>query len=159
MPPDHIIFKNEKGLFMEAKAIKADKYLDTFEITSHLENVEYIIMATPAPEKYKATPLHFTIFLNTPEALPKEVRGAVLEKFCKDYKITNPAEVLSELMPVGFAISNDQDTPMPMLLMKQQERSSIPHVPMHVIDFLADSNEFQEAKVKNLTGWSYSYNS
>lgn len=144
---------------MEAKSIRADKYLDTFEIKQHLENVEYIIMATPSPEKYKATPLHFTIFLNTPEELPKEVKQAVLEKFCSDYKISNPAEVLSQLMPVGFAISNAQDTPMPMLLMKQQERSTVPHTPMHVIDFLADSDEFQEAKVKNLTGWSYSYNS
>lgn len=144
---------------MDAKSIKVDKYLDTFEIKEHLNNVEYIIMATPSPQKYKATPLHFTIFLNTPEELPQEVKEPVLQKFCADYKITNPTEVLSQLMPVGFAISNAQETPMPMLLMKPQDRSSIPNVPMHVIDFLADSDQFDEAKVKNLTGWSYSYNS
>lgn len=144
---------------MEAQSIRADKYLDTFEIQEHLKNVEYIIMATPAPEKYRATPLHFTIFLNTPEALPEEVKQPVLEKFCSDYKITNPTEVLSQLTAVGFAISNAQETPMPMPLFKQQDRASVPHTPMHVIDFLADSDEFYEAKVKNLTGWSYSYNS
>ncbi|MFT7860363.1 MAG: hypothetical protein ABXS93_05430 [Sulfurimonas sp.] len=143
----------------EAKSIRADKYLDTFEIKEHLKNVEYIIMATPAPEQYTKTPLHFTIFLNTPEALPEEVKQPVLDKFCDDYKITNPTEVLSQLTAVGFAISNAQDTPMPMPLFKQQDRASVPHTPMHVIDFLADSDEFYEAKVKNLTGWSYSYNS
>ncbi|WP_428738023.1 hypothetical protein [Sulfurimonas sp.] len=143
---------------MEAKAIKADKYLDTLEITKHLENVEYIIMATPSPDNYKETPIHFTIFLNTPEALPQEIKQPVLEKFCSDYKIENPTEVLSQLMPVGFAISSTQDTPMPMLLVKQQDMASIPHTLMHVIDFLANSNEFDEAKIKNLTGWSYSYN-
>jgi hypothetical protein len=144
---------------MEAKSIRADKYLDTFEIQQHLQNVEYIIMATPSPEKYKATPLHFTIFLNTPEELPAEVKQPVLDKFCSDYKITNPTEVLSQLMPVGFAVSGEQDTPMPMLLVKQQDMTNVPHTPMHVIDFLADSDQFSEAKINNLTGWSYSYNS
>jgi len=60
-------------------------------------------------------------------------------------------------MPVGFAISTAQDTPMPMLLVKPEDQRTIAHVPMHVIDFLADSDEFFEAKEKNLTGWSYSY--
>lgn len=143
---------------MEAKSIKVDKYLDRFEIQEHLKNVEFVIMVTPAPEKYRTTPLHFTIFLNTQEELPSDVKQPVLDKFCSDYQITNPSEVLSQLMPVGFAISNAQDTPMPMLLMKEQERSSIPHLPMHVIDFLGDSDQFMEAKINSLTGWSYSYN-
>ena len=144
---------------MEAKAIKADKYLGTLEIEQHLANVEYIIMATPSPENYKNTPIHFTIFLNTPEALPQEIKQPVLDKFCSDYKITNATEVLSQLMPVGFAVSGAQDTPMPMLLVKQQDTANVPHTPMHVIDFLADSDQFNEAKINNLTGWSYSYNS
>ena len=114
-------------------------------------------MATPAPEKYKATPLHFTLFLNTADKLPQEIQDAILEKFCSDHNITNPQEVLSQLMPVGFAQSNQQDTPMPMLLIKPQDQATIPHVPMHVIDFLGDSDQFDEAKVKNLTGWSYAY--
>ncbi|MBA1437564.1 MAG: hypothetical protein FAF05_01030 [Epsilonproteobacteria bacterium] len=142
---------------MDAASITADRYLDTFEIQEHLKNVEYIVMATPAPEKYIQTPLHFTLFLNTADNLPKEIQEAILEKFCADHNITNPQEVLSQLMPVGFAISKAQDTPMPMLLIKQQDRAAIPNVPMHVIDFLGDSDQFYEAKVKNLTGWSYIY--
>lgn len=143
---------------MEAPSIKADRYLDTFEIKKHLENVEYIIMATPAPEKYKETPLHFTLFLNTADKLPEHVQDAILQKFCSEHHINNPQEVLSRLMRVGFAISSNHDTPMPMLLIKPEDERSVPHTIMHVIDFLGDSEEFYEAKVQNLTGWSYSYN-
>jgi len=142
---------------METKAIKTDKYLTLHEIQKHLQNVEYIIMAAPAPEHFKATPIHFTIFLNTDEQLPQDIKEAVLEKFLMENKIGKPSELMSQLMPVGFAISSAQETPMPMLLVKPEDQRSIPHVPMHVMDFLADSDDFYEAKEKNLTGWSYAY--
>jgi len=142
---------------MQANAIKTDKYLTISDIQKHLENVEYIIMATPAPDHFKETPIHFTIFLNTSDVLPKEVQTAVLDKFLDEQKIGKPAELMSQLMPVGFAVSTAQDTPMPMLLVKQEDQRAIPFSPMHVMDFLADSNAFSEAKDKNLTGWSYSY--
>jgi len=143
---------------MEAKAIQTGKYLEAAEITTHLENVEYIIMATAAPEQFSETPIHFTLFLNTTERLPQEIQDAVLEKFLDDQGITNPQELLSQLMPVGFGINTQQDTPMPMLLVKQEDRASIPNVAMFVMDFLADSQNFYEAKVHKLTGWSYAYN-
>jgi len=142
---------------MQANAIKTEQYLSTDEIKKHLQNVEYIIMATPAPEHFKDTPIHFTIFLNTDEKLPKEVQDAVLEKFLDENKISTPAELMSQLMPVGFAVSKAQDTPMPMLLVDPKDQRSIPFVVMHVMDFLADSDEFSEAKEHKLTGWSYSY--
>ena len=142
---------------MRTKAIKTDKYLDQQQIQEHLKNVEYIIMAAPAPEHFKDTPIHFTLFLNTDEKLPKEIQEAILEKFLQEQKIEKPTEVMSQLMPVGFALSQAQDTPMPMLLVKPEDQRSIPYAVLHVIDFLADSDAFNEAKVKNLTGWSYSY--
>ncbi len=142
---------------MQAKAIKTDKYLDQQQIQEHLKNVEYIIMAAPAPEHFKETPLHFTLFLNTDEALSKEIQEAILEKFLQEQKIDKPKELMSQLMPVGFALSQAQDTPMPMLLIKPQDQRIIPHAVLHVMDFLANSDAFDEAKKDNLTGWSYSY--
>jgi hypothetical protein len=142
---------------MEAKAIKTQRYLSVEDIHKHLQNVEYIIMASPAPEHFKETPIHFTIFLNTADMIPQEIQEAILEKFLHEHKIGKPAELMSQIMPVGFAISSAQDTPMPMLLVKPEDQRSIPNVPMHVMDFLADSDEFFEAKEKNLTGWSYAY--
>ena len=143
---------------MEAKAIQTSNYLEVPEIQKHLKNVEYIIMATSAPEKFKETPIHFTIFLNTDERFPKDVQEAILEKFLDDNGITQQAELMSQLMPVGFAESRGQDTLMPLLLIKQEDMRSIPHIPMFVMDFLADSENFYEAKVHKLTGWTYSYN-
>jgi len=142
---------------MTAKAIQTDNYLKNEEIRKHLKNVEYIIMAAPAPEIFKETPIHFTLFLNTDEKLPQEVQEAILEKFLDENKIEKPAELMSQLMPVGFGISPAQDTPMPMLLVKPQDQKSIPYAVMHVMDFLADSDAFSQAKSDNLTGWSYSY--
>jgi hypothetical protein len=142
---------------MQPNAIKTDKYLTKDEIQEHLKNVEYIIMAAPAPDHFKETPIHFTLFLNTDEQLPQDVQDAVLEKFLQENKIGKPAELMSQLMPVGFAQSSGHDTPMPMLLVKPEDQKSIPYGVMHVMDFLADSDEFKEAKEDNLTGWSYSY--
>jgi len=140
-----------------AQAIITDKYFTINEITQHLENVEYIIMAAPAPSHFKDTPIQFTIFLNTQDKFPQDVKDAILEKFLEENGITNPIEVMSQLMPVGFSMSQ-QDTPMPLLLVKPEDQKSIPYSVMHVIDFLADSENFFEAKQEKLTGWSYSYN-
>jgi len=142
---------------MQAKPIKTEQYLSKNEIAKHLEKVEYILMATPAPEHFKETPIHFTIFLNTDEQLPKDIQDAVLEKFLDENSIETPAELMSQLMPVGFSTSKEQESPMPMLLVKPEDQRTIPYAVMHVMDFLADSTAFDEAKKKNLTGWSYSY--
>ena len=142
---------------MKPEALKTNKYLDQNEIQEHLKNVEYIIMAAPAPEHFKDTPIHFTIFLNTSEDLPQEIQMAVLNKFLEENGIGKPQELMSQIMAVGFALTS-QETPMPMLLVKPQDINSIPHTAMFVMDFLADSDNFSEAKDKSLTGWSYSYN-
>ncbi len=139
-----------------ANAIVTDTYFDPIEITKHLKNVEYIIMAAPAPEQFKETPIQFTIFLNTQDKLPRDVQEAVFEKFLEENKIKNPDKIMSQLMPVGFSMSQ-QDTAMPLLLVKQEDQNSIPNVLMHIYDFLADSDNFFEAKEEKLTGWSYSY--
>jgi hypothetical protein len=144
---------------METKTIKTQYYLTPNEIKKHLEKVEYIIMAAPAPEHFAKTPLHFTIFLNTQEQLPQDIQEAVLEKFLQENSIGKPAELMSQIMPVGFAVSQNQETPMPMLLVKPEDQRSIPYAVMYVMDFLADSNNFNEAKEKQLTGWSYTYES
>ncbi|MFA6137638.1 MAG: hypothetical protein WC667_06080 [Sulfurimonas sp.] len=141
---------------MNNQTIKTDRYLETSDIEKHLESVEYIIMAAPAPEHFSDTPIHFTIFLNTDESLPKEIQKAVLDKFLKENGISTPKELMSQIMAVGFAQSS-QETLMPMLLIKPQDISSIAHTAMFVMDFLADSDNFSEAKEKSLTGWSYSY--
>lgn len=141
---------------MEAKALETHSYLSQSEIASHLNGLSHIVMVAPAPEHFEETPLHFTLFLNTQELLSKEIQQAIFEKFLTEQQITNPQEIMSELMPVGFG-NTTQQTPMPLLLIKPQERASIPHIPMFVMDFLADSTHFSEAKTKSLTGWSYIY--
>jgi len=142
---------------VQAKAIVTDTYLDPAEISEHLKNVEYIIMASDAPKHFKDTPIHFTIFLNTSDSLPKDIQEAVLDKFLDEQGISNPTELMSQLMPVGFGKST-QDTPMPLLLVKPEDQRTIPHTVMFVMDFLGDSENFNEAKHNALTGWSYSYN-
>ena len=139
-----------------ANAIVTDKYFDIIEIQNHLKNVEYIIMASPAPAQFKETPIQFTIFLNTQDKLPRDVQEAIFDKFLEENAIKDPDKIMSQLMPVGFSMSQ-QDTAMPLLLIKQEDQGSIPNISMHVYDFLADSDNFFEAKQEKLTGWSYSY--
>jgi len=141
-----------------ANAINTDTYLEVPDIKTHLKNVEYIIMADGAPEHFKDTPIHFTIFLNTDERFPKDIADAILDKFLDENSINKPAELMSQVMAIGFSKSDAQDTLMPLLLIDPKDRNSIPHVPMFVMDFLADSDKFDEAKNDRLTGWSYSYN-
>ena len=142
---------------MEAKAIVTDKYFEIDAVKKHLENVDYIIMAAPAPKNFIDTPIHFTIFLNTSNKFSDDVKRAILDKFMDENAITNAKEVLSQVMPVGFSMSL-QDTAMPLLLVKREDQASIPYALMHVIDFLGNSDNFYEAKTHNLTGWTYSYN-
>jgi hypothetical protein len=139
-----------------ANAIITEEYFKKEEIQEHLEKVDYIIMASPAPEQFKTTPIQFTIFLNTQDKLPQDIQEAVFGKFLEENGIRNPDKILSQLMPVGFSMSQ-QDTAMPLLLIKQEDVNSIPHTFMHVYDFLADSDNFFQAKEEKLTGWSYSY--
>ncbi len=140
----------------EAESIKTLHYLSPQEIDDLLKNVEYIIMAAPAPDHFEDVPIHFTIFLNTTQELPESVKDAVLEKFLDENGIRNPQHVMSKLAPVGFATTK-QSSPMPMLLIQPQDIYSIPHKFLHVIDFLGDSDEYEEVKRDSLTGWSYTY--
>jgi len=140
----------------EAKAIKTTHYLTPKEIDTLLEKVEYILMAAPSPDTFTEAPIHFTIFLNTTQQLPEEIKDAVLEKFLTENEITNPIHIMSQLAPVGFATTK-QNTPMPMLLIQPQDIMSIPHKYLHVIDFLAQSSSYEEVKKDSLTGWSYVY--
>ena len=142
---------------MEAKAIKSLEYLDIDAIDKYLDGVEYIIMAAPSPEQFKESPIHFTIFLNTTQNFPQDIQEAIFGKFLIENSITNPQEIMSQLMPVGFS-SGVHETHMPLLLIKREDVSSIPHRTMFVLDFLADSDNFNETKENSLTGWSYSYN-
>lgn len=139
---------------MQHQAIKTNNYLEVEEIQALLEGVEYIIMAAPAPEHFSKTPVHATIFLNTQEHFSHDIKEMIFDKFCQDYKITASAEVMSQIMPVGFA-NTTHDTPMPMLLVKPADQNSIPYMPLHVIDFLAASDAFLEVTQESLTGWSY----
>jgi len=141
----------------EHQSLNTKRHLSPPEIQAHLEGVEYIIMAAPATRNDRKAPIHFTIFLNTTERLPEEVQTTVLEKFAKQYKITNIEDLFSQLDGVAFSMTT-QDTPMPLHLFKQEDKRALPHTIMHIIDFEGDSNEFKEAKEQDLTGWSYSYN-
>lgn len=135
--------------------LKTNEFFNKAGIDAHLEGVEYIIMAAPTVLDNARLPIHFTIFLNTTDILPEEIKEAILKKFCEQYNITAVDNVESKLASVAFAKTN-QDTPMPMYLVKQDDRDALEHTTMHVIDFLGDSPEFKEPK-EGATGWSYSY--
>ncbi|MCK4874642.1 MAG: hypothetical protein KAS26_02235 [Sulfurimonas sp.] len=141
-----------------AQSIATEKYLDIIEIQSHLKDVEYIIMAAPAPDTFKDTPIHFSIFLNTSENIPQEIQQEIFNRFLQNEGIISPAEIMIRIMPVGFS-KGAQDTPMPLLIVRQEDMNAITNTPMLVMDFLADSDNFNEAKTEKLTGWTYSYNS
>ena len=138
------------------QSIATEKYLDIIEINNHLKDVEYIIMAAPAPDSFTSTPIHFSIFLNTSDDIPQEVQKQIFDKFLQNEGIINPAEIMIRIMPVGFS-KGAQDTPMPLLIVRQQDMNDIQNTPMLVMDFLADSDNFGEAKTDKLTGWTYSY--
>jgi len=141
----------------EVKPLNIHTYLSKNEIEKHLENVDYIIMAAPSLLSAPKLPLHFTLFLNTSDVIPEEIKVQLLEKFCKEYAITKTSHVLSNLERIAFAITA-QDTPMPRHIIDDAEANTIPWTLLHIIDFLGESDEFKEAK-DGLSGWSYSYNS
>lgn len=140
----------------EAKPLNIHTYLSKNEIEKHLENVEYIIMAAPSMMAAPELPLHFSIFLNTSDSIPEEIKGALLAKFCQQYAITKTSHVLSNLERVAFATTS-QETPMPRHIIDPAEANTIPWTLLHIIDFLGESEGFKEAK-DGLSGWSYSYN-
>ncbi|MEA2110501.1 MAG: hypothetical protein U9P71_00480 [Campylobacterota bacterium] len=139
----------------EIEALQATRYLEKDELQSHLEGVEYIMMAQPSLRDDSPAPVHFTIFLNTQEALPNEVITPVFEKFCKQYNIFDVIDLISGIGVVAFSVTQ-QKTPMPMHLFKQEEMKEMPNTKMYIFDFEADATEFKEAK-DGLTGWTYSY--
>lgn len=140
----------------EAVAIKVKKFLTKDEIQEHLENVEYIMLAGPSANTDTKNPIHFTIFLNTQDALPEDISAAVLEKFCHQYRITHTFDMLYGIEPVAFA-QTDESTLMPMHLFKEEDIKAIEHGFMYIYDFEGNSPDFKEPK-EGLTGWTYSYN-
>ncbi len=123
------------------KALQAENYLNPAEIESHLEGVEYIIMAAPTTRDNPNTPIHFTIFLNTSDELPVDVQHAILDKFADQYKITNIYDIFSQLDAVAFAETN-LDSVMPMHLFKAEDKENLEHTMMHIIDFEGNSADF-----------------
>ncbi len=111
-----------------------------------------MISALPTPINDRS--LHVSIFLNTKEKLSDNIQKEILQKFYHDYDFFDIDELLSQLMNVGFA-NTSHDTAMPMLLLTPQDKISIPNIILHVMDFLANSNDFKDIVAKKLTGWSY----
>ncbi|DAB38298.1 MAG TPA: hypothetical protein CFH83_06650 [Sulfuricurvum kujiense] len=139
----------------EMQPLKVNSYLSVGEITKLLENVEYILMASPSM-MVDELPIHFTIILNTSDVIPDEVKPLILEKFCRELNITATSHVLSNRERIAFALTT-QESPMPKHIVDDAEANSIPWTLLHIIDFLGDSTDFKEAK-DGLSGWSYSYN-
>jgi hypothetical protein len=139
----------------EMQALKINSYLSSGEITKLLENIEYILMASPSM-MVDELPIHFTIVLNTAEVVPEEVKPLILEKFCRELGITATSHVLSNRERIAFAMTT-QETPMPKHIIDDAEANTLPWTLLHIIDFLGDSEGFKEAK-DGLSGWSYSYN-
>ena len=63
----------------EMQALKVNSYLSAGEIANLLNNVEYILMASPSMMADEL-PIHFTIILNTADLIPEEVKPLILEK-------------------------------------------------------------------------------
>lgn len=139
----------------EMQPLSVNSYLSAGEIRTHLENVEYIVMASPSLVA-NDHPIHFTIILNTADVIPEEIKPLILEKFCRELGITATSHVLSNRERIAFALTS-QETPMPKHIIDDVEANTIPWTLLHIIDFLGDSEGFKEAK-DGLSGWSYSYN-
>jgi hypothetical protein len=140
----------------EMQALTVNSYLSLGEITKLLEKVEYILMAAPSMMAEPELPIHFTVILNTSEVIPEEVKPLLLEKFCRELRISETSHVLSNRERIAFALTT-QETPTPKHIVDDAEANSIPWALLHIIDFLGDSEEFKEAK-DGLSGWSYCYN-
>ncbi|MDP1784377.1 MAG: hypothetical protein Q8K81_03000 [Sulfuricurvum sp.] len=140
----------------EIKPLRIHTYLSHTEIQTLLENVDFIMMAAPSLQSAPDPSLHFTIILNTADLIPDAIKEQLLEKFCFDYNITDMKHVLNNRERIAFAMTS-QETPMPHHLIDDAEANTIPWKLLHIIDFLGESEDFQEAK-DGLSGWSYSYN-
>ena len=140
----------------EIQPLTISHYLNHTEIGEHLKNVEYIIMAEPSMFPEPALPIHFSIFLNTADPIPEEIKPLLFDKFCREHRITATSDLLFEPARIAFA-KTSQDTPMPRHLLDPAEANMTPWTIMQIIDFLGDSEAFKEAK-DGLSGWSYSYN-
>ena len=138
------------------KALKTEQYLTPDEIAAHLERVEYIIMAAPALREEAKAPIHFTLFLNTPQMLAPPIQQAVLEKFAAQYGLQGISDLFSQPDRVAFAVTA-QETPMPLHLFKPEDKMRLPSTVMFIMDFEADSDHFPEVKEKQLTGWTYAF--
>lgn len=136
--------------------IKAESYMSPPDIHHHLENVEFIVLAAPSTRDDARGPIHFTLFLNTTDALPDDIQQAILAKFSAEQGITGIADLFSQVDDVAFA-RTAHDAPMPMHLFKPDDKKALPHVKMFVMDFEADSDRFPEVKNRQLTGWTYAY--
>lgn len=138
----------------EMHPLKVNSYLSAGEIKTLLENVEYVLMASPSMMTDEH-PIHFSIILNTSDVIPEEVKPLILEKFCRELGITATSHILSNRERIAFALTT-QETPMPRHIVDDAEANTIPWMLLHIIDFLGDSQGFKEAK-DGLSGWSYSY--
>jgi len=141
-----------------AESLKTQRYLEVDEIKTHLEGVEYIIMAAPSAHADAKAPIHFTFFLNTADEIPHDIQEQIFMKFCKQFKISQVHNAMSALQEIGFAVTN-QETPMPMHLFKEEDQKNIPHTTMHIIDFEGNSPDFEQVTIHSQTGWTYSYES
>ena len=139
----------------DMQPLKVTSYLSSGEIRTLLENVDYILMASPSM-MVNEHPIHFTIILNTSDVIPEEVKPLIFEKFCRELSITATSHVLSNRERIAFALTT-QESPMPKHIIDDAEANTIPWTLLHIIDFLGDSEGFKEAK-DGLSGWSYSYN-
>jgi len=140
----------------EHPALKTESYLSPEAIAGHLEGVEYIMMAAPAVRDGAKAPIHFTLFLNTQDALPEPIQEAILEKFAGQYGLRDISDLFSRPDRVAFAVTA-QESPMPLHLFRPEDKMRLPSTLMFVMDFEADSDNFPEVKAKQLTGWTNSY--
>jgi len=140
----------------EYQSLQTDKYLSPEEIAAHLEGVEYIVMAAPSVREQAKAPIHITLFLNTKETFPQPIQQAILEKFSEQYGLRDISDLFSQPDLVAFA-QTAQQTPMPLHLFKPEDKRTLPSTQMFIMDFEADSDNFPEVKEKQLTGWTYSY--
>lgn len=141
-------------MFAPNDPIKTLSHLSVAEIRQLLDGVEYIIMAKPAVREGAYGSIHFTLFLNTDEAIPSHVVQMLLDKFGEQYEFDGVSDLLARPDTVAFARTQHL-TPMPKHLFDPKEHAQHPHVTMFILDFEADSKAFPEATLEGLTGWSY----
>ncbi|KIM11058.1 MAG: hypothetical protein KU37_08105 [Sulfuricurvum sp. PC08-66] len=142
--------------FAPEKILKTYKWYTQAEIEMFLEGVSHIIMVEPDLRDNKSKRLHFTLFLNTREALPPVVIEPVTEKFFDELGLYDVIEMSHFMAEVAFA-QTSQETPMPHLLDEAATASydGAQSVPCFVLDFYALAREGYEEIAEGLSGWSY----